>query len=121
VRRRADDAGECGAASVLAAVFMSLVLAITFAGIAIGSVVVARHRAQAVADLAALGAAQRLPAGREQACTRAGALTRAMNAHLAQCDIEDLDVLVTVEVAVSVGSGVIGPARAGARAGPAQG
>jgi secretion/DNA translocation related TadE-like protein len=106
---------------VLAAVFMALVLAITFAGTAIGSVLVARHRAQATADLAALAAAQRLPAGREQACTQAGALTRAMKGRLAGCDIDDLDVLVTVEFEVGVVSGVIGPARARARAGPAQG
>lgn len=106
---------------MLAAVFISLVLAITFAGIAIGSVVVARHRAQAAADLAALAAAQTLPAGREQACTQAGALTRAMNARLAQCDIDDLDVVVTVEFEVGLVSGVVGPARAGARAGPRTG
>jgi secretion/DNA translocation related TadE-like protein len=106
---------------VLAAVFMALVLAITFAGIAIGAVVVARHRAQATADLAVLAAAQTLPTGPEQACARAAALARAMNARLAGCDIDDLDVVVTAEVEVGFVGGIGGPARAGARAGPAQG
>jgi secretion/DNA translocation related TadE-like protein len=103
---------------VLAAVFIAIVLAITFAGVCLGSVVMARHHAQSVADLAALAAAERLPAGREQACTRAAALARAMNAAVTRCDVDGLDVLVTVDVAVRIGRGSIGPARAGARAGP---
>jgi secretion/DNA translocation related TadE-like protein len=106
---------------VLAAVFIAMVLAMTFAGVCVGSVVVARHHAQAVADLAALAAAGRLPAGPEQACVRAGAVARAMKAGLAQCDVDDLDVVVTVEVSVSLGRGFMGPARAAARAGPQQG
>jgi secretion/DNA translocation related TadE-like protein len=100
---------------------MVLVLAITFAGLAIGSVVVARHRAQAKADLAALAAAQTLPAGPGQACLRGAALARSMKAHLAQCDVDDLDVVITVELEVGFIGGIGGPARAGARAGPAQG
>ncbi|MET0704675.1 MAG: Rv3654c family TadE-like protein, partial [Mycobacterium sp.] len=87
-----DDAGECGAASVLAAVFIAIVLAVTFAGVSVGSVVVARHRAQAAADLAALAAAGRLPAGPEQACASAGDVARAMKAGVARCDVEELDV-----------------------------
>lgn len=103
---------------MLAAVFIAIVLAITFAGVCVGSVVVARHHAQAVADLAALAAADELPAGPEQACARADGVARAMNAGLAQCDVDGLDVLVTVEVPVSLARGFVGPARAGARAGP---
>lgn len=106
---------------MLAAVFTAVILAVTVAGVCVGSAVVARHHAQAVADLAALAGAQRLPAGQEQACGYAGAVARAMNAGLAQCDIDDLDVLVTVEVAVSYARGVVAPARAAARAGPLQG
>ena len=42
---------------------MAILLAITVGGVYIGSAVIARHRAQAAADLAALAAAARLPAG----------------------------------------------------------
>jgi secretion/DNA translocation related TadE-like protein len=102
---------------VLAAVFIAIVLAVTFAGVSVGAVVVARHRAQAAADLAALAAAGQLPAGPEQACAGAGAVARAMNAALTQCDVADLDVVVAVEVSVSLLRGFVGPAPGAARAG----
>ena len=79
---------------------------------------IARHRAQAAADLAALAGAQRLPAGPEQACRQANVLAAAMNAAVAGCDVDGLDVVVTIEVAVGFARGPLGPARAGARAGP---
>ncbi|EUA24203.1 hypothetical protein I552_3240 [Mycobacterium xenopi 3993] len=44
----------------------------------LGSVVVARHRAQAAADLAALAAAARVSAGADVACARAGVVARRM-------------------------------------------
>lgn len=81
----------------------------------VGAAVVARHRAQAVADLAALAAAARLPSGAEAACARAGAVARAMRVEDVGCRVDDLDVVVTVRVAV-VFAGV---AQAAARAGPA--
>ncbi|MGH3959294.1 MAG: Rv3654c family TadE-like protein, partial [Mycobacterium sp.] len=68
----------------------------------------------AAADLAAVAAAARLPAGPESACARATAVARAMRADDAQCAVRDLDVVVTVGVAV----GEWGIARAAARAGP---
>ncbi|ETZ96676.1 hypothetical protein I547_7623 [Mycobacterium kansasii 824] len=49
----------------------------TRAGAYPGSVAVARHRAQAVADLAALAAAARLPDGGPAACARATAVAQA--------------------------------------------
>jgi secretion/DNA translocation related TadE-like protein len=78
--------------------------------------VVARHRAQAAADLAALAAAARVPAGAESACAQATAVARAMRADPAGCVVDDLDVVVTVEVGLAVGRW--GTARAAARAGP---
>ncbi|CAN5708578.1 hypothetical protein BH09ACT8_BH09ACT8_44390 [soil metagenome] len=95
-----------------------MLLTTTYGGVYLGSAVVARHRAQAAADLAALAAAQSLPSGHEQACLQAGALAAAMNAAVVRCDVDDLDVVVTVEVAVALAGGQIGSARAGARAGP---
>lgn len=92
---------------------VAVLLCVTGAGAYLGSVVVARHRAQAAADLAALAAAARLPAGAEAACARATAVARAMRTD-ASCAVGDLDVVVMVRVAVFGGA-----ASAAARAGPA--
>jgi secretion/DNA translocation related TadE-like protein len=95
---------------------VAVLLCITGGGVYLGLAVVARHRAQAAADLAALGAAAQLPAGAEAACGRAGLLARKMRADEIHCRIQGLDVVVTVEVAVGRG----GTARAAARAGPVE-
>ena len=97
---------------------MAVLLAITIGGVYVGSAVIARHRAQAAADLAAVAAAMRVGAGTGAACSRATALARAMNAAVTRCDVEDLDVVITVEAGVPLGRVAVGPARATARAGP---
>lgn len=99
---------------MLAAAMVAVLLCITGGGVYLGSVVVARHRAQAAADLAALGAAARLSAGAQAACGQASLLARRMRADENHCTVEGLDVVVTVEVAVGKG----GRATAAARAGP---
>jgi secretion/DNA translocation related TadE-like protein len=93
---------------------VAVLLCVTAAGAYVGSVVVARHRAQAAADLAALAAAVRLPSGVAAACARATAVAREMRVDDVQCEADDLDVVVTVGAAVVFG----GTARAAARAGP---
>lgn len=85
-------------------------------GLTLGSVVVARHRAQAAADLAALAAASGLTAGPGEACARAGEIVAAMGAQMPSCVVAELDVIVSV--AVRAGSRFGGVARAAARAGP---
>jgi secretion/DNA translocation related TadE-like protein len=97
---------------------MAMLLSITIAGAYLGSVVVARHRAQATADLAALAAAAHLTAGTGAACAEASAVARTMGAAAAHCAVDDLDVVVTVDVAVAFDRWGAGPARAAARAGP---
>jgi secretion/DNA translocation related TadE-like protein len=99
---------------VLAAAMVVVLLWVTAAGAYLGSVVVARHRAQAVADLAALAGAAWLPSGAAAACARATAVAREMRVDDARCEVHDLDVVVTVQVAVAFA----GAARAAARAGP---
>jgi secretion/DNA translocation related TadE-like protein len=94
---------------------VAVLLSVTWAGAYLGSVVVARHRAQAAADLAALAAAARLPSGAAAACARAAVVAREMRVDDARCAVDDLDVVVTVEVRVTFA----GAARAAARAGPA--
>jgi secretion/DNA translocation related TadE-like protein len=91
-----------------------VLLWVTGAGAYLGSVVVARHRAQAAADLAALAAAGRLPAGATEACARATVVAREMRVGDARCAVDGLDVVVTVRVPVAFA----GAAGAAARAGP---
>jgi secretion/DNA translocation related TadE-like protein len=98
---------------------MAVLLTITAGGGYVGSAVIARHRAQAAADLAALAAAVRLVDGADAACVRASELARAMRTVVTRCAIEDLDVLVTVDASMTFGRLGVGPARASARAGPA--
>jgi secretion/DNA translocation related TadE-like protein len=96
---------------------VAALLSITGGGVYLGAAVVARHRAQAAADLAALAAAARLAAGPETACAQAKAVARQMRVSTTGCDVDDLDVVVTVDVRLAVGGW--GSARAAARAGPA--
>lgn len=94
---------------------VAVLLCVTAAGAYLGSVVVARHRAQAAADLAALAGAARIPSGVAAACARAAAVAHAMRVDEIHCEADDLDVVVTVEVVVFG----VGATRAAARAGPA--
>lgn len=98
---------------------VTVLLCVTGGGVYLGSAVVARHRAQAAADLAALAAAARLPAGLSAACGRATTVARQMRVDRADCAVHALDVVVTVEVRVAFAEWGAGPARAAARAGPA--
>lgn len=91
-----------------------VLLWVTAAGAYLGSVVVARHRAQAAADLAALAAAARLPSGAAAACARATAVAHGMRVDVAGCQVDGLDVVVSVAVPLAFA----GAARAAARAGP---
>ena len=54
-----------------------------------GSAVIARHRAQAAADLAALAAAGRLASGPQAACASAASLAAAMSATVSACAVDD--------------------------------
>lgn len=94
-----------------------VLLTATGAGAYLGSAVVARHRAQAVADLAALAAAARLSSGAPTACAVAAGVAHRMRVDDIRCVIDGLDVVITARVAVAFG----GAARAAARAGPATG
>ncbi|TPG31285.1 helicase [Mycobacterium hodleri] len=97
---------------------MAVLMALTAGGAVVGSAVIARHRAQAVADLAALSAAGNLAAGPAMACTSAASLIAVMSATMASCAVDDLDVVVSVEVPVNLGRWGVHAARASARAGP---
>lgn len=94
-----------------------VLVTVALVGVRVGSAVVARHRAQGAADLAALAAAARVPSGPAAACQGALEIARAMGAELADCTVAELDVVIAVVVAA--GGPIGAPARASARAGPA--
>lgn len=100
---------------------ISLIVGLTAGAAGYGAAVIARHRAQAAADLSALAAAGAVPGGRATACTRAGQIATAMHASLTQCHADGLNVVVIVDVPVALqipGLAQFGPARSTARAGP---
>jgi secretion/DNA translocation related TadE-like protein len=101
---------------LLAAVLVAALVTITLGGVWLGTAQIARHRAQMVADLAALAAAARLSLGPDAACQQAHSLAFAMRAAVRTCDLDRLDVVVTV--AVRPGGWIGIEARAAARAGP---
>lgn len=99
---------------------MAVVVSIVMGAMVVGSAVVARHRAQASADLAALAAAERMVSGGEAACSEAASVAGAMRTVVTTCRTEELDVIVSVEVPVDLGRWGLGSARAAARAGPVE-
>lgn len=100
---------------------ISVVVGMTVGAVGYGAAVIARHRAQSVADLSALAAAGAMPGGGAAACARAEQIAVAMRASLAQCRPDGLDIVVTVDMPVAPGIPGLarfGPARSTARAGP---
>ncbi|MEU1528384.1 Rv3654c family TadE-like protein [Streptomyces fagopyri] len=116
VRRRACPPGpsDRGSATVWAVGVIALLCAVFGAVLAMGQVVVVRHRAAGAADLAALAAADHWTEGSPAACAEADRVARAQRARLARCAVEGEISDVT---AVS-GSGPFA-AEVRSRAGPA--
>lgn len=105
---------------MLAAAMIGVLVMCAMAGASVGAAVIARHRAQAAADLGALAAAGALIAGPDAACAQAAAIASAMRTTVAQCRVDGLDVVLTVHAEVRLGRWGIGPATAVARAGPSE-
>ena len=118
--RPASQGRERGSATLVAVAMMAVVMSIALGGTVLGSAVIARHRAQASADLAALAAAGRLASGVQEACSWASSVAGAMHSVVAKCRVEGLDVIVGVDVPVALGRWGLGSARAAARAGPSE-
>jgi secretion/DNA translocation related TadE-like protein len=113
--RNARLGSDRGSASLwLLGVALAVVLlagAVTVAG----GLLVARHRAQAAADLGALAGAARAFEGQAAACSAAARIAAANGASVTACRVEGLDVVLTVRVEGPKGWGA---AEASARAGP---
>ena len=102
--------------SVLAVGLLCVLVAGCFA--AAGAAIVARHRAQSAADLAALAAAVHVADGPDPACGHARRIASANAARLVSCRVEGSDVIVTTEVTPAGVAALAGVARGQARAGP---
>ncbi len=110
---------ERGVAAVVACLALTALLAVTLLIGQAGAVVVARHRAQAAADLGALAAAGALSTSAAGACGQARDLDGRMRARVRSCTITGWDVTIVAEVTVGLGPFGVRSARATARAGPA--
>jgi secretion/DNA translocation related TadE-like protein len=113
--------GRCrdrGSASVWLLAVGLILLSAGLSGGLLGAAHVARHRAQAAADLAALAGAARAVEGPAAACARAAELVTANGGRLAGCRLDGFDLTVTVEVAPAGSAGLGRVATAAARAGP---
>jgi secretion/DNA translocation related TadE-like protein len=109
---------DLGSGTVHVLAVAVLLLATLGTVMALGSALVARHRAAAAADLAALAAADRAVEGSATACAAATAVAAHHAAQLAECRLAGDVVEVTVTVPLPVGMRALGPAIAHARAGP---
>lgn len=112
--------GERGSATVWVLALAGLLAVLGVAVVLVGGAVVARHRASAAADLAALAAAGRAVLADPAACATADRIARANGADLEGCVVRP-ETVVEVRVRVPVRLGPLGAfaAHARARAGPA--
>ncbi|WP_433627067.1 Rv3654c family TadE-like protein [Nocardia sp. CA-120079] len=109
-----------GVATVFACSALAALIGATLLIAQVGAVVVARHRAQAAADLAALAAAGELARGADVGCAEAGEIARRMGVRIQQCEVVQWDATVTVEGNVPMGLLGKRTVRAVARAGPVE-
>ncbi|MDQ6657630.1 MAG: flp pilus-assembly TadE/G-like family protein [Actinomycetota bacterium] len=86
-------------------------------GLQVAGAVIARHRAESAADLAALAGAARVLAGQQAACEMARTIAVANGAALDGCELVGFDLRVTVWLDAVLGP-LGGSATGRARAGP---
>jgi secretion/DNA translocation related TadE-like protein len=118
-RRRAWIGAERGAGSILVLSGVMVVLTGLLVVATLGGGYLARHRAAAAADLAALAAAGQVWSGPAAACASAGGVAEANGAVLRSCRVRGEQVEVVASVEVAGPAAVLGDADRRARAGPA--
>ncbi|GAA4875832.1 Rv3654c family TadE-like protein [Actinomycetospora straminea] len=114
--RRAD--ADAGAATVLAAAAVGVLVLLLGLGLQLGAATLARHRAEAAADLAALAGAREAVRGADVACARAGDVAQRNDARLLACSVEGWSVIVSTATRCGCLPSVSGDATGRARAGP---
>ncbi|MGW4737632.1 Rv3654c family TadE-like protein [Nocardia xishanensis] len=116
--RSRKERGERGGATVFACVaLIGLIAAALMIG-QVGMVVVARHRAQAEADLAALAAGGALEGGAEAGCKAGEEVARRMGSRIKECRIDGWHATVAVARNIPMGLFGVRTVHAVARAGP---
>ena len=125
--RRADReragtfAADEGVATVLSAVLSLALLAVAWFGYQLGAVVLARHRAEGAADLAALAAAAQVVRGQDSACERASRVAEEMRVRITECRVDGRDARVCTAAEPPGVPLHLAVVRARARAGPVNG
>lgn len=107
-----------GSATIWLVGLAALIGLVTVAALVQGSAVVARHRAAAAADLAALAAAVRVSEGADAACAAAKGIAARNGGSLTRCVLSGDDVEIDVTRPLMLGSLGSWVAMARARAGP---
>ena len=114
--RTVVEPAEAGFATIVVLGLAGALLAFGALLACLGAVAVARHRAAAAADLAALAAAGHLLEGTARACSVASAVARGQAATLLSCASDGTTVTVVAEVRPPGSLGRLGAARSTARA-----
>ncbi|MFZ2511727.1 MAG: Rv3654c family TadE-like protein [Gordonia sp. (in: high G+C Gram-positive bacteria)] len=111
-----------GSATIAAALAIAGLAALLLMVIYLGAAVLARHRAQHAADLAALAGAIAAVHGAANPCARARSIAAAQDGapQVQRCTLDGQDLLVAVTVRVRLGAWGASEASAHARAGPAE-
>ncbi len=113
---------ERGSGSVWVVVLAGVLAVVGVAAVLVVSATVARHRAGAAADLAALAAAGAAVDGSAEPCTAAASVADANRARLRSCAVDPAAVAdVVAVVPVDLGPLGVREATARARAGPVTG
>ena len=113
------DRRDRGSATIWLLGLVFLIGQATAVGIVSGSAILARHRAETAADLAALAAAVQVSRGESDACAVARMITEANTAQLSRCVVAGGDVEVAVTRPLTLGRLGSWMVTARARAGPA--
>lgn len=116
--QRDGSRAERGAASLLV---LAIGLAFVFAGVvsaAVGAARIGRHRAHIAADLGAMAGGQQAVHGEATACATAAHYVVANGGRMTACDVDGLEIVVRVRLAVTPLPGMTRYAAAAARAGP---
>ncbi len=105
--------GDQGSATVWTAGAVAALTVVAMFGYWLAAAVIARHRAEAAADLGALAAASHATEGPVRACEQARLVADRMAVTLLSCRWERLDALVEVRGAMVRGAAPTARARAG--------
>jgi secretion/DNA translocation related TadE-like protein len=114
-----SDRRDAGSATLWVVIAMAVVVTVAMGCAAVGTVVVARHRAATAADAAALAAAGDVVAGPAAACAAAAGVARVDGAQLTRCGLDGAGAQVEVRLPLPGGLSRFGSAVGQARAGPA--